>query len=178
MCFGSSWTKQKIWKNFIAFCKSPVDKQWYCYNDENVSECNDPRFQNNNEIEVIPYALFYQKCDHGIFEQNNSNNTHQNYINNNISYSNGFKNEGKQDNNSITLYFTYNGMELPLSIVQRHKKISPSILVNELRSNYDYIPKNIFLFIQIDDEVLNLEEYLTYNKLKDGDKITIVENEL
>ena len=69
-------------------------------------------------------------------------------------------------------------MELPLSIVQRHKKISPSILVNELRSNYDYIPKNIFLFIQIDDEVLNLEEYLTYNKLKDGDKITIVENEL
>ena len=69
-------------------------------------------------------------------------------------------------------------MELPLSIVQSHKKISPSILVNELRSNYDYIPKNIFLFIQIDDEVLNLEEYLTYNKLKDGDKITIVENEL
>ena len=178
ICVLAHLGPSKISGNFIAFCKSPVDKQWYCYNDENVSECSEPRFQNNNENEVTPYVLFYQKCNHGIFEKNNSNNSHINYINNNISYSNGFKNEGKQDNNSITLYFNYNEKELPLFLVQRKKKISPSFLVNELRSNFDYIPENILLFIQIDDEVLNLEDYLTDNKLKDGDKIIIVENDL
>jgi ubiquitin C-terminal hydrolase len=47
--------------HFIAFCKSPVDQNWYCYNDAMVSQCDDPRYQNNNEIEGIPYVLFYQK---------------------------------------------------------------------------------------------------------------------
>ena len=47
--------------HFITFCKSPVDQNWYCYNDASVSQCDDPRYQNNDEIEGIPYVLFYQK---------------------------------------------------------------------------------------------------------------------
>ena len=162
--------------HFIAFCKSPIDNQWYCYNDANVSQCNDPRYQNNNEIEGIPYVLFYQKCNNGIFDKNNSNN-YGNNNNNYMGYSNSFKNEGKQDNNSISLCFNYNGIEIPLSIAPKHNRISPSYLVNELRSQYNYIPYNILLFIQIGDNVLNLRDYLFNNNLKNGDKITIVEND-
>ncbi len=47
--------------HFIAFCKSPVDNKWYCYNDAIVSQCIDPTYQKNGEIEGIPYVLFYQK---------------------------------------------------------------------------------------------------------------------
>ena len=47
--------------HFIAICKSPVDCQWYCYNDTDVSKCDDPRYQDNKEKELIPYVLFYQK---------------------------------------------------------------------------------------------------------------------
>ena len=52
--------------HFIAFCKSPVNKKWYCYNDAEVSECLDPRQYKNGEIEAIPYVLFYQKIKHNI----------------------------------------------------------------------------------------------------------------
>ena len=47
--------------HFIAFCKSPVDDKWYCYNDADVQEVIDPRIQNNNQIEGIPYVLYYQR---------------------------------------------------------------------------------------------------------------------
>ena len=49
--------------HFIAFCKSPVDRKWYCYNDASAFEINDPRYQNNDQIESIPYVLYYQKCN-------------------------------------------------------------------------------------------------------------------
>jgi ubiquitin C-terminal hydrolase len=45
--------------HFISYCKSPVDNNWYCYNDTQVNKCVEPE----NEIKScgIPYALFYQK---------------------------------------------------------------------------------------------------------------------
>ena len=54
--------------HFIAFCKSPIDNNWYCYNDAIVSKCIDPRNQSNKQIEGIPYVLFYQK-----YKGNNEN---------------------------------------------------------------------------------------------------------
>ena len=48
--------------HFIAFCKSPVDGNWYLYNDAQVKKCDDPRNQDNTVIEGLPYVLFYQKC--------------------------------------------------------------------------------------------------------------------
>ena len=45
--------------NFISFCKSPVDKNWYKYKDRTVNLIK------NVQKEVIefgtPYVLFYQK---------------------------------------------------------------------------------------------------------------------
>ena len=153
--------------HFIAFCKSPVDKKWYCYNDASVSLCGDPRYQNNNEIEGLPYVLFYQKCNpnNGAFESqnNNNNNIYNNYNYNNINL---------QD--SITLYFTYNDKELYLTV--KKNKINHQYLVNKLRQTYKYLSNNISLVFQTTNDYFNLDEYLKSNELKDGDKILIFSN--
>ena len=157
--------------HFIAFCKSPVDKQWYCYNDASVTKCNDPRDQGNNEMEGIPYVLFYQKCGNKIIIKNDSNNTNEKYGNKDDRYLNVF---GKQRNNSIPLYFIYNDKELYLSVDRDFKYAF--YFINELTKKYNYIPRNISLFIQIDDSMFDLEEYLRNNKLKDKDKIIVIDN--
>ena len=150
--------------HFIAFCKSPVDKNWYCYNDASVSLCGDPRYQNNNEIEGLPYVLFYQKCNsnNGAFESQN-NNIYNNYNYNNINL---------QD--SITLYFTYNDKELYLTV--KKNKINHQYLVNKLRQMYNNLPNNISLVFQTTNGYFNLDDYLKSNELKDGDKILIFPN--
>ena len=47
--------------HFIAHCKSPVDNEWYTYNDEFVSKCDN--FQRNIIDLGMPYLLFYQRTD-------------------------------------------------------------------------------------------------------------------
>ena len=46
---------------FIAYCKDPISKSWYKYNDANVSEVQERDFQNEIINNSIPYFLFYQK---------------------------------------------------------------------------------------------------------------------
>ena len=48
-------------KQFIAYCKSPIDGGWYQYNDELVSEIKD--FAKEVRDFAIPYILFYQKLN-------------------------------------------------------------------------------------------------------------------
>ena len=45
--------------HFIASCRSPIDGQWYQYNDDLIYRINNF----NNEIlnYAMPYVLFYQK---------------------------------------------------------------------------------------------------------------------
>ena len=60
--------------NYRAFCKSPIDKQWYGYDDSKVQMMN-----NLQQIIMghgIPYILFYQVSE-------NNNNINNNNINNN-----------------------------------------------------------------------------------------------
>ena len=71
--------------HFVAYCKSPIDNNWYFYNDAVVTPC-----QGNVESEMqsngIPYILYYQrrqkgkyciyfKCGEkeGFFEYNDNN---------------------------------------------------------------------------------------------------------
>jgi hypothetical protein len=155
--------------HFIAFCKSPVDKIWYCYNDASVSLCGDPRYQNNNEIEGLPYVLFYQKCNsnNGAFESQN-NNYNYNYIN-----LNSANNESFQE--YITLYFTCNDKEYYLTVEKN--KINYQYLVIKLKEQYDFFQNNIQLLIQTNNNnLIDLDEYLKSYKLKDGDKIILIEN--
>ena len=54
--------------HFIAYCKSPVDKKWYCYNDAVVTQCVDAENQINSN--GIPYVLYYQRYNSSIFNNN------------------------------------------------------------------------------------------------------------
>ena len=46
--------------HFVATCKSPIDNNWYNYNDDLVSQVFDFNEQILNY--AMPYILFYQKC--------------------------------------------------------------------------------------------------------------------
>ena len=46
--------------HFIAFCKNPIDNNWYKYNDEFVSKVNN--FQKEIIDYARPYILFYRKA--------------------------------------------------------------------------------------------------------------------
>ena len=43
--------------HFYTYCKSPVDRKWYWYNDATVKYVSNPI----ESIRGIPYLLFYQK---------------------------------------------------------------------------------------------------------------------
>ena len=161
--------------HFIAFCKSPVDQKWYCYNDASVSQCGDPRYQNNDEIEGIPYVLFYQKINSNketISKMRNINEIYYDYDKQNL---NKFYNVKNKDKHSINLNFIYNEKEFNLSI--KTYLITPANLINKLCQEHDVIPYNSSLFIQIGENMYNIEDYLENNKLKDGDKIIVISND-
>ena len=49
-------------QKYITFCMSPVDKQWYLYNDEEVEQCqleNILHSHNNNNNQYVPCLLLY-----------------------------------------------------------------------------------------------------------------------
>ena len=54
---GESWASG----HFIANAKSPIDDQWYTYNDELVYKVED--FKKQIIDYGIPYILFYQKAN-------------------------------------------------------------------------------------------------------------------
>jgi len=126
--------------HFIAFCKSPIDNNWYCYNDAQVSKCIDPRSKSNNQIESIPYVLFYQKI------------------------------KQKNDENTIILYFNYKEKELFLNsdknskfkdlinILHNNFNLPPNISFY-LAKNEKYI--NIDLDKTINDYNLENETHIT-----------------
>ena len=53
-------TDDNPYVHFVAFCKSPIDKKWYLYDDSSVSNINNI----NDYIDFgIPYIEFYEKCN-------------------------------------------------------------------------------------------------------------------
>ena len=45
-------------RKYISFCKSPVDKQWYLYNDENIIQLQISDVINSNNTQFVPCVLF------------------------------------------------------------------------------------------------------------------------
>ena len=85
---------------------------------------------------------------------------------------NSANNESFQE--SITLYFTCNEKEYYLTVEKN--KINYQYLVIKLKEQYDLIQNNIQLLILSNKNYINLDEYLKSYKLKDGDKILLIEN--
>ena len=48
--------------HFIAYCCSPIDHKWYCYNDSIVTFCEKQNIAEQIGNRGTPYILFYKKC--------------------------------------------------------------------------------------------------------------------
>ena len=48
--------------HFIAYCSSPIDHKWYCYNDSIVTLCEQQNIAGLIAQKGTPYILFYKKC--------------------------------------------------------------------------------------------------------------------
>ena len=93
--------------HFIAFCKSPEDKNWYCYNDATVTKCEgDPNISTYGNVDGIPYVLFYQRYEDNQEKIENSmkeamKNFSQSYNQNVINANNNINNSINNNNNNI-----------------------------------------------------------------------------
>ena len=140
--------------HFIAYCKSPVNKKWYCYNDAQITKCIDP------EIEIksngVPYVLYYQKTKNLILEKsmNEEYNT--------------------KNNMPFVLYFTYNEKEGYLETKENEKL---SKFLKKLFSKYSLNPgENVGYYIEKNNNLLPLDisKTISENELKNENKIVIV----
>ena len=137
--------------HFIAYCKSPVDNNWYCYNDSQVSKCIDAESEINSR--GIPYVLFYQiiKKEKEKEKQNPNSN----------------------DKTIFILYFGYNEKEVYLEINENN--LFKNILI-QLFNKYSWIPKEgvgFYTFKNNNYQELDIEKTVSENGLKNGDKISI-----
>ena len=159
--------------HFIAFCKSPNNNRWYIYNDAQVSECDDPRYVNDDMIEGLPYVLFYQKCKVKDKVQENIFNQGHNMDNMNM-----YNDDNEiiiDDPNQFTLYFKYNDKELYLD-TDRDKRIYD--IINDLHKKYR-TPKEVSLYLEADSNLILLEYYKSikdYPKIINGSKLVVINN--
>ena len=145
--------------HFIAYCKSPVDKKWYCYNDAMVSPCIDVLSEINSN--GIPYVLYYQRCnikEETIVAEEPSKNV--------------------KDNNIFTLYFKFGDKQVYLDIDKNKynyfyeikDELCKKYKMNPNESNNYYIKKQTQM---IEIEMFKpIEEY----NIKNGEEIWVIKN--
>ena len=132
--------------HFIAYCKSPVDKKWYCYNDAFVTECTDA--ENDINSKGIPYVLFYQRYTNLVYDN-------------------------KKEKDSMTLYFKYEEKE---GFVETNKNELFINVKNQIYQKItDIQNKGVGFYIQKVNSMIELDDNKTIKdcKLKDGDTIII-----
>ena len=156
--------------HFIAYCKSPVDHNWYFYNDAIVKKC-DENVENDMHSKGIPYILFYQKRKVRNEMENNIN--IENYSNSAISanYPTNSTNQGKK-----CIYIKYGFKEVYYEYDNDYKNLGE--VFNELCQKYGWNPSEIDYLSLSNDEnqmiPLDNGKSLLENKIQDGDKILVV----
>ena len=146
--------------HFVAYCKSPIDNQWYFYNDAEVTPCYNAENEMNSN--GIPYILFYQRRKTQYI---------QNAINNNINI-----NINNNDGKPKCIYFTYEGKEGYYEYTDDNKLLYDAY--NEFCNKYGWDPSGKRLMLMKDNNMIDLEEYksLAENGINNGDKICIINN--
>ena len=166
--------------HFVAYCKSPIDGNWYFYNDSIVTKCGD-KVEEEMLSNGIPYILFYQKRMRG----NNMNypklneNNNITYENNNITYENNNINYEKKEKHKKKvkkcIYPIYDGKEVYYEYDDDNKMLYE--MKNELCKKYEWIPRDqTKCFLMKDEKMIDLDDYKSFsqNGIHDGDKICIV----
>ena len=139
--------------HFIACCKSPVDQNWYSYNDAIVTKCADPlNIFGVNSTNSIPYVLFYQ------IRKKNPNKFDY-YLNGNV-----FE-------EIVTLYFKY--MEKEFFLDTKENMIFEEIK-NKMIENYGI--KDGCSFQRKNGEKIDLKKTVKENGIENKEKLIIIEN--
>ena len=176
ICVLSHYGESSMSGHFIAHCKSPVDGNWYCYNDAIVTPTDVPKSQNKGNFDGIPYVLFYQRTDLNTIQKSNNNNAFSKTwpLNNNNNNKDENTNNKTDESDIIYLYFYYNDQEYILEVEDEKMKIKD--LINKLRDDNRDIPKNIGLYFQTEDNFLQLENHKTIKDydIHNGSKLTLL----
>jgi len=141
--------------HFIAFCKSPEDHNWYCYNDASVEKCKgDPEIKNHGNIEGIPYVLYYQRVETKDEQKNNFVKEHmKNYIQNNQNMININNNFNMNSNNNINMNSNNNFN----NNINDNIQINNFIDNNKNKINIKSNKNNIYLKFKYEDNEYDLE---------------------
>ena len=137
--------------HFVAYCKSPINGQWFFYNDAEVTPCNS-NVESEMQSNGIPYILFYQRRK---INYNSNNNFEK----------------------PKCIYFTYEGKEGYFEYTDDYKMLSDAY--NEFCNKYEWAPKGgHILSLMKNNNMINLNEYasLAENGINDGDRICIIMN--
>ena len=142
--------------HFIAYCKSPVDKEWYLYNDSIVSKSDDPSNFSSKSNDNIPYVLFYQ-----FKNQNQNKNQIKKSLNNSINIKSSVNKKS-----DITLYFKFpNEKELYIDVNENMKfeeVVNLFFKANDIKmENYEYF------------KIFDFNKTVKENGLKNEDHINI-----
>ena len=150
--------------HFIAYCKSPINGQWYCYNDAEVTQCQNVMYEINSN--GIPYVLYYQRKSiltiiEGKKEEISLDNYSDNYAK-------------KKD----ILDFNYEGKEQCLDLNIEENKLFYDIF-NEVKNKFDNKPEEPYnCYIMRNNNKIPIDPYkgVKDNGLKNNDKIYIGNN--
>jgi hypothetical protein len=142
--------------HFIAYCKSPIDNEWYLYNDSIVSKSDDPSNFSSKSNDNIPYVLFYQFKEKISIKKS---------INNSINIRSSMNEESK-----ITLFFNFsNEKELYLDVKTSMKfegVVKLFLKKYEMEEEvYDYFDQN--------GQQIDFNKTVKENGLKNKDHIII-----
>ena len=174
--------------HFIAYCKSPIDNNWYCYNDATVVQCKGlPDISTNANVDGIPYVLYYQRINNNNqnIEKDSIIKTHmKNFVQENtrprrsktVQINNFTKSDDKKKKNKdeIHLIFNYEQKSYELDV---NKNIKVKAMINALNKKYN-ISKNVMILKQIDNDNLvtfKVSDKINIHNLKDNDVLTIVD---
>ena len=164
--------------HFIAFCKSPIDHNWYCYNDATVTKCDgDPELSSYGNVDGIPYVLYYQRYENEeekkenfikeqmkSFIQNNENMTNNNNNSMNINFNN---NNAQYNNNFVNNNASYNNNNINNSVNYNNNNFNNNINYdnnNNFNNNMNYNNNNIFNNnINYDNNNNNFNNNMNYN---------------
>ena len=149
--------------HFIAYCKTPVDKEWYLYNDSIVSKSDDPSNFSSKSNDNIPYVLFYQFKNK---DQNQITKSINNSINNSINIKSSLNKKS-----GFTLYFKFpNEKEFYIDVSENMKFEE---VVNLFFKNYKFLIKENYDYINQNGTKIDFNKTIKENGLKNEEHINV-----
>ena len=161
--------------HFIAYCLSPNDKKWYCYNDASVNKVDDPRIDSQKEeYSGLPYVLFYQKIEDRNYNYNKSNIKKSDIIYMNDNYDKyNFNFNNNYVNNEITLHFNWENQKITYSC---NKELKLRKISHQLKKQYGIEQQDLAWFVTNNEQMIQLDPNKTIaeNNLKDGMLVILI----